>query len=93
MRVLVDTCIIIDALQSRVPFAEAAQKIFIYTANKQFEGYITAKSITVETAIRSEMDYIVTRNAKDYMKSSVKVYEPSAFLKLLEAERKGEENG
>lgn len=37
MRVLVDTCIIIDALQSRVPFAEAAQKIFIYTANKQFE--------------------------------------------------------
>lgn len=29
MRVLVDTCIIIDALQARVPFAEAAQKIFI----------------------------------------------------------------
>lgn len=37
---------IIDALQSRVPFAEAAQKIFIYSANKQFEGYITAKSVT-----------------------------------------------
>ena len=46
MRVLIDTCIIIDALQSRVPFAEAAQKIFIYSANKQFEGYITAKSVT-----------------------------------------------
>ena len=45
MRVLVDTCVIIDALQSRVPFAEAAQKIFIYSANKQFEGYITAKSV------------------------------------------------
>lgn len=27
MRVLVDTCVIIDALQSRVPFAEAAQKL------------------------------------------------------------------
>ena len=34
------------AFQSRVPFAEAAQKIFIYSANKQFEGYITAKSVT-----------------------------------------------
>lgn len=34
MRVLVDTCVIIDALQSRVPFAEAAQKLFIYSANK-----------------------------------------------------------
>lgn len=139
MRVLVDTCVIIDALQSRVPFAEAAQKIFIYSANKQFEGYITAKSVTdicylthrlthndaetrkilsklftlfhlvdttsldcrkaisseigdyedaimVETAIRSEMDCIVTRNVKDYVKSSVKVCEPSALIKLLEEE-------
>jgi len=137
MRVLIDTCVIIDALQSRVPFAEAAQKIFIDSANNQFEGYITAKSVTdiyylthrlkhsdaetrkilsklfmlfhlldttsldcrkaisseicdyedaimVETAIRSEMDCIVTRNGKDYAQSSVMVYEPSAFLKLLE---------
>jgi len=139
MRVLVDTCVIIDALQSRVPFAEAAQKIFIHSANRHFEGYITAKSVTdiyylthrlthsdaetrkilsrlftlfhlldttsldcrkaissevsdyedaimVENAIRSEVDCIITRNEKDYMKSSVKVYEPSAFLKLLKAE-------
>ena len=140
MRVLVDTCVIIDALQSSVPFAEAAQKLFIYSANKQFESYITAKSVTdiyylihrlthsdaetrkilsklftlfhlldttsldcrkaisseisdyedavmVETAIRSEMDCIVTRNTKDYVKSSVNVYDSSTFLKLLEAEK------
>ncbi len=143
MRVLVDTCIIIDALQSRVPFAEAAQKIFIHSANKQFEGYITAKSVTdiyylthrlthsdaetrkilnklftlfhlldttsldcrkalssevsdyedaimVETAIRSEINCIITRNEKDYMNSSVKAYAPSVFLKLLEVENKTE---
>lgn len=140
MRVLIDTCVIIDALQSRVPFAEAAQKIFIYSANKQFEGYITAKSVAdiyylthrlthcdietrkilsklftlfnlldttsldcrkaisseindyedaimAETAIRSEMDCIVTRNVKDYAKSTVKIYEPSVFLKLFESEK------
>ena len=140
MRVLVDTCVIIDALQSRVPFAEAAQKLFIYSANKQFESYITAKSVTdiyylihrlthsdaetrkilnklftlfhlldttsldcrkaisseisdyedavmVETAIRLEMDCIVTRKTNDYVKSSVNVYDPSTFLKLLEAEK------
>ncbi len=139
MRVLIDTCVIIDALQSRAPFAEAAQKIFLYSANKQFEGYITAKTsvdiyylthrlthsgeetrkiliklytlfhlldttsldcrkaisseigdyedaIMVETAIRSEMDCILTRNVKDYVKSSVTVYEPNEFLSLLEAE-------
>ena len=143
MRVLVDTCVIIDALQSRVPFAEAAQKLFIYSANKQFEGYITAKSVTdiyylthrlthsdaetrkilsklfilfhlldttsldcrkaisseiddyedaimVETAVRSQMDCIVTRNEKDYLKSSIKIYGPSAFLKLLEEENRTE---
>ncbi len=41
----------------------------------------------VETAVRSEMDCIVTRNVKDYGKASVKVYEPSAFLELLDAQR------
>ena len=143
MRALLDTCVIIDALQSRAPFAEAAQKIFIYSANRRFDGYITAKSVTdiyylthrlthsdaetrkilstlltlfqvldtaaldcrkaissdmsdyedaimVETAMRSEMDCIVTRNVKDYMKSSIKVCEPSVFLKLLEAENETE---
>jgi predicted nucleic acid-binding protein len=140
MRVLIDTCVIIDALQSRAPFAEAAQKIFLYSANKQFDGYITAKASTdiyylthrlthsdvetrkilsklytlfhlldttsldcrkaisseisdyedaimVETAIRSEMDCIVTRNVKDYTKASVTVYEPDALIALLETEK------
>lgn len=45
MKVLVDTCIIIDALQSRVPFAEVAQKIFIHSANKHFEGYLETEII------------------------------------------------
>lgn len=47
MRVLVDTCVIIDALQSRVPFAEAAQKIFIYSANKQFEVILLQSQLQI----------------------------------------------
>ena len=47
-------------------------------------------AIMVETAIRSEMDCIVTRNVKDYAKSSVKVCEPSALLKLLDEENETE---
>lgn len=46
MKVLIDTCIIIDVLQSRQPFFSEAQKLFIFAANRQFEGYITAKSAT-----------------------------------------------
>ena len=133
MRVLLDTCVIIDALQAREPFAEAAQEIFIAAANKQFTGCITAKSSTdiyylthrvlhsdietrkilsklfilfevlysagsdcrkalssevsdyedavmVETAVRSDIECIVTRNQKDYAKSSVMVLSPPDFL-------------
>ena len=47
-------------------------------------------AVMVETAIRSEMDCIVTRNVKDYAKSSVKVCEPSALIKILEEENKTE---
>ena len=46
MRALIDTCIIIDALQNREPFSSDAQAIFLLAANQRFNGYITAKSVT-----------------------------------------------
>ena len=39
-------------------------------------------AVMVETARRSRMDCIVTRNQKDYEKSSVTVYTPAEFLQL-----------
>lgn len=137
MRALIDTCIIIDALQSREPFCNSAQAIFISAANNQFIGCITAKSATdiyylmhhhthgdkasrdvlsklfaifdvldtagmdcrraipsaisdyedavmVETAVRAEVDCIVTRNQGDYKKSEIPVYTSEEFVKKLE---------
>lgn len=46
MRALIDTCIVIDALQSRQPFSSAAQALFLAVANRRFDGFLTAKSIT-----------------------------------------------
>ena len=43
-------------------------------------------AIMVETAVRSGMDCIVTRNIKDYTKAAVNVLDTLAFLKLLEAD-------
>ena len=136
MRALIDTCVIVDALQNREPFSEDAQKIFYAVANKQTGGYITAKSITdiyylthrathndadtrkilntllslfdildttsldcrkalssevsdyedavmCETAMRCDIDCIVTRNIKDYGKSEVTVYSPADFLEYI----------
>ena len=46
MRVLLDTCVIIDVLQNRQPFAADAQAIFLAAANRQFDGFLTANCMT-----------------------------------------------
>ncbi len=46
MRALLDTCVVIDGLQSREPFCKAAQDIFLSAANNRFIGCITAKAAT-----------------------------------------------
>lgn len=40
-----DTGFIVDALQSREPFCKDVQLIFLLCANRQFEGFLTAKTI------------------------------------------------
>lgn len=46
MRVLLDTCIVMDAIQNREPFAVPAQDIFRRAAANWFVGCLTAKSLT-----------------------------------------------
>ena len=46
MRALIDTCVIIDALQNRQPFSADAQSIFLLAAQKQLDAYVSAKAIT-----------------------------------------------
>lgn len=46
MKAVIDTCVIIDALQSREPFCSDAQTVFLLCANKHFDGLLTAKAIT-----------------------------------------------
>ncbi len=46
MRILIDTCVIIDALQNREPWSKDAQTLFLMAANRDFDGFISAKSVT-----------------------------------------------
>ena len=55
MTAVIDTCVIIDALQNREPFSADAQKLFLSVSNRQFDGVLTAKSIT-------DIFYILRRN-------------------------------
>ncbi len=43
MKVLLDTCIIIDFLQRREPFFNSAYAILRHAAMEDFDGFITAK--------------------------------------------------
>jgi len=136
MKAIIDTCVVMDFLQHREPFADDAKAIFRAAASEQFTGYITAKSATdiyylthrcthsdkearsklnsvlsiismldsaaidvfhalssetadfedavmIETAVRAHVDCIVTRNQKDYQKSSIPVYNSAEFLQKL----------
>lgn len=139
MKALIDTCIVIDVLQKREPFCNAAMDIFLAVSNRRFTGVLTAKSITdihyilhrslhnesetrkavrtlftlfsvadtlasdcqnalsspmtdfedavmSETADRLDIDYIITRNKKDCISSSVPVLSPDEFLQKLQEE-------
>lgn len=46
MKIFVDTNIIIDALASRKPFFNDAEKIFVLAANERIEAFISASSVT-----------------------------------------------
>lgn len=46
MKILIDTNIVIDALTSREPWKEYAEKIFLMAANNIIDMYITASSAT-----------------------------------------------
>lgn len=136
MKILVDTNVIIDALTSREPFRNEAEQIFMLTANRIEDMYITASSATdiyylvrkylhsteqaksvmsklyelfhildvtasdCKEALLTEMsdyedavisccathnhiDYIVTRNIKDYEKSKVQAILPDQLLRMV----------
>ena len=136
MRVLIDTCIVIDALQKREPFSKEAEAIFLMSANREYDGFITAKEITdiyylthkqthseeitrrvlfrlcslfgvldttaidiqkaisssisdfedavmIETAIRTNMNCIVTRNTRDFDDAVIEIYTPKRFISMF----------
>lgn len=46
MKALIDTCVIMDAIQSRKPFDRDAEGVFLAASAMRFNGYVTAKSMT-----------------------------------------------
>ena len=43
-------------------------------------------AVMIETAVRSGMDCIVTRNERDYNKASIPVYTPEKYVLFLKSD-------
>lgn len=136
MRVLIDTCVIMDVMRDREPFAASAQQILLGVERGYYDGCISANQLTdlhylmhkethdeaqtteslkrlcklvkivdttaedcrralvsdrsdfedaleIETALREDLDYIITRNIKDFVSSPVPVLTPVEFVRHL----------
>ena len=83
MRALIDTCLVIDALQNQLfELTDTAGIDCRRAVSSDISDYEDA--VMVESAVRSGIDCIVTRNIKDYNQSPVPIYLPSYFLMLIE---------
>ncbi|GHU75428.1 DNA-binding protein [Clostridia bacterium] len=58
MNVLLDTNIVIDALENREPFNRAAQDIILLAAEHKIDAHVTATSVT-------DIYYLLRRHLKD----------------------------
>lgn len=69
MKVLIDANIILDVLQKREPHLRASAIVW---------KLCETKKITVRA------EFIITRNVKDFLKSSIPAYTPLEFLERID---------
>ncbi len=80
MKILIDTNVVIDALTSREPWSESAEKIFLMAANRTIGIYITASSATdIYYVVRKYLHS--TEKAKQIMG---KLYSLTGILEVTE---------
>lgn len=80
MKILIDTNIVIDALTSREPWNESAEKIFLMAANNIIEMYIMASSAT-------DIYYLIRKhlhNTKTARQIMGKLYSLTGILEVKE---------
>ena len=77
MKVLIDTCVVIDFLQKREPFAQAAKQILQAAATEKFVGCITAKAAT-------DIYYLIRRSTQSEKESRRKLTQLLSLIGLLD---------
>jgi len=77
MNVLIDTNVVLDAMLSRSPFAEAAQKLFIMAAEEKINAYVTASSIT-------DIYYLLHKHLHDHERCGQVIFKITKIFSILD---------
>jgi predicted nucleic acid-binding protein len=71
----------IESLLKSVQITKSNNQIYQNALSINFKDYEDA--VQHESAIAENLDAIVTRNTKDFMNATMKVYSPNEFLEVL----------
>lgn len=75
----------LNQLLSLVGVLDTSSEDIFHAISSEISDFEDA--VMAETAERSNVDCIITRNKKDYKKSRVLVYDPDEFLEVLKYEQ------
>ena len=80
MNILIDTCVIIDAIVGRDPFDKDAQVLLLLCAQDSLKGYITANSLTdIHYLISKKYDESAVRNIINNLLKSIEILSTTSF--------------
>ena len=86
-----DTNILVDLVCHREPFVQEAKRIFALAYSGRISIVICAMdsdwndfedSVQYNSSLSFSADYIITRNPKDFVHSTIPVYTPTEFLQI-----------
>jgi len=76
--------------QKREPFMDSAVQIIASCVRRQNNGYVSSHSISdledalqMQCAQKCQLDFIITRNIKDFENSAVKAITPDDFINMV----------
>ncbi len=77
MKVLLDTCIFVDAVTDRKPFSKDAQALLFACAEDLYDGFVSANAV-------SDIHYIVQRTLHDEQRTRTSLQNILQSVKILD---------
>ena len=85
MKILFDTCVLLDFLMNREGFADDAENILIKAASEEISGFLTSKSVC-------DLFYIYRKETKDSSAACKRINDLLSIVSLLDTTKEDVQN-